>query len=67
MKSLSLNQMEKIEGGANWSCIGGWAGLGFITVGAVAVTVANPALAAAVLLSGEGAVVGAGITAASLN
>ena len=66
MKTLELNQTEILEGGWNWGCAAGIGGLAFIAVSAVSLAIFNPALGAAVFLSGEGAMVAAGITATSL-
>lgn len=66
MKTLELNQMEELQGGWSWSCAAGIGGLAFVAVGAVSLAVFNPALGAAVFLSGEGAMVAAGITATGL-
>lgn len=65
MKTLELNQMEKVQGGLmDWTCLGfGLSGAGTILAiaGAVTATAAGP-LGWAIL----GAVVGAGSTAATL-
>lgn len=57
MKILELNQMEILYGGWSWACAGGMVALAAMT----GVAIVNPALAASVLLSGEGALLAAGI------
>ncbi|MBN1650879.1 MAG: hypothetical protein JW857_06100 [Bacteroidales bacterium] len=63
MKTLELNQMENVQGGVSLACISGLIALSAI----VGVTIVNPALAASVLLSGEGALLAAGITNETLK
>jgi hypothetical protein len=63
-KKLSLEEMEEIEGGRNWGqCIGGFVGLGALAGFALFA----PAATAAVLITGQGALLAAGITALALD